>query len=167
MDALAPRIAQIGKSIERFQAHKPWAVVILATCVEAYLQDLLADAAGIDTDLMGRSEQRAMYSDVIAAASLDELAAGSRTKWARGWVADGGPAKWIRSLLAMSARGYADDLSARLELVWGIRHVVVHRAGTADADFVGPHRARNPSNPAPGCHPGCGRGGVLAPYGRR
>jgi hypothetical protein len=39
----------------------------------------------------------------------------------------------------MGARGYPDDLPDRMELIWGIRHIVVHRAGVADAEFVRRH----------------------------
>jgi len=31
------------------------------------------------------------------------------------------------------------DLAPRLELIWGIRHVVVHATGVATADFVKRH----------------------------
>ena len=39
----------------------------------------------------------------------------------------------------MGAAGYPDDLGPRLELCWGIRHIVVHAAGVATADFVKRH----------------------------
>jgi hypothetical protein len=39
----------------------------------------------------------------------------------------------------MGARAYADDLAPRLELIWGIRHAVVHAAGVATKDFVKRH----------------------------
>ena len=39
----------------------------------------------------------------------------------------------------MGARGYPDDLAPRLELIWGIRHAVVHAAGVATKDFVKRH----------------------------
>ena len=39
----------------------------------------------------------------------------------------------------MGARGYPNDLGPRLERVWGIRHVIVHAAGVATADFVKRH----------------------------
>ncbi len=42
-------------------------------------------------------------------------------------------------LKKMGVRGYPDDLALRLELIWGIRHVVVHAAGVATRDFVKRH----------------------------
>ena len=113
-----------------------WQVVMLVTCVEAYLQDLLAIAASVDPKLMDDSQQVAPYADVISATSLDELANKLRTQWARGWVGKKGPESWISRLKKMGARGYPDDLAPRLELIWEIRHVVVHAAGIATAKFV-------------------------------
>jgi hypothetical protein len=88
---------------------------------------------------MSKSEQRAPYADVITAASLEALANDLRARWARGWLSDGGPSRWISRLGKMGARGYPDDLGSRLERFWGIRHVVVHAAGVATADFVKRH----------------------------
>ena len=39
----------------------------------------------------------------------------------------------------MGARDYPADLGPRLERFWGIRHVIVHAAGVATADFVKRH----------------------------
>lgn len=125
--------------IERFGTVKLWQVVILVTCVEAYLQDLLSAAASVDPELMSKSQQFALYSDVIAATSLDELANELRARWARGWLSDGGPTRWIARLERMGARGYPRDLAIRLERIWGIRHIVVHAAGVATPDFVKRH----------------------------
>jgi hypothetical protein len=125
--------------IERLDTVRLWQVVVLVTCVEAYLQDILTLAAGVDGELMSKSEQVAPYSDVIASTSLDELANELRRRWARGWLSDGGPTRWISRLKRMGARGYPDDLGPHLELMWGIRHVVVHAAGTATLDFVKRH----------------------------
>jgi hypothetical protein len=125
--------------IEGFQTITRWQVVMLVTCVEAYLQDVLTAAASVDPELMSKSEQRAPYADVITAASLEALANDLRARWARGWLSDGGPSRWISRLGKMGARGYPDDLGPRLERFWGIRHVVVHAAGVATADFVKRH----------------------------
>jgi hypothetical protein len=124
---------------ERVQTITRWQVVMLVTCVEAYLQDVLTAAASVDPELMSKSEQRAPYADVITAASLEALANDLRARWARGWLSDGGPSRWIERLGKMGARGYPDDLGPRLERFWGIRHVVVHAAGIATADFVKRH----------------------------
>src|SRR5579862_5237678 len=88
---------------------------------------------------MSRSEQSVLYAEVVEAASLELLADDMRTRWARGWLNEGGPKAWISRLQKMGARGYAEDLGSRLELLWGIRHLVVHAAGIATADFVKRH----------------------------
>lgn len=125
--------------IERFGTATLWQVVMLVTCVEAYLQDLLAMAASVDSELMSKSQQIAPYADIISATSLDELASKMRVRWARGWLSDGGPARWISRLKRMGARGYPDGLAPRLERIWGIRHVIVHSAGVATSDFAKRH----------------------------
>ena len=125
--------------VERFGTVNLWQVVMLVTCVEAYLQDLLSAAASVGPELMSESQQLAPYADVIAANSLDELANELRARWARGWLSDGGPTRWISHLGKMGARGDPADLAPRLELIWGIRHAVVHAAGVANADFVKRH----------------------------
>lgn len=124
---------------ERLQTITLWQVVMLVTCVEAYLQDVLTTAASVDPELMNKSEQCAQYADIIGATSLDALANELRARWARGWLSDGGPTRWIARLGKMGARGYPKDLARRLEPIWGIRHVVVHAAGVATPDFVKRH----------------------------
>jgi hypothetical protein len=39
----------------------------------------------------------------------------------------------------MGARSYANDVAPTLELIWGIRHAVVHAAGFATKDFLNRH----------------------------
>src|SRR5688572_15409168 len=56
--------------MERLQTITLWQVVMLVTCVEAYLQDVLTTAASVDPELMSKSEQRAQYTEIIGAASL-------------------------------------------------------------------------------------------------
>ena len=123
----------------RMQTITRWQVVMMVTCIEAYLQDVLSTAASLDPELMKNSEQRAQYADVIAATSLDALADKLRARWARNWLSDGGPTRWISRFSKMGVTGYSDDLASRLERYWGIRHVVVHAAGVTTPDFVKRH----------------------------
>lgn len=62
--------------VGRYKTVTLWQLVILITCLEAYLQDVLVAAARVDPELMSDSEQNAHYVDVVAAASLEELAKG-------------------------------------------------------------------------------------------
>ncbi len=95
-------------------------------------------AASLDVELMNKSEQVARYEEVISATSLDELAWELRRRWARRWL-EGGPTGWISRLQKMGARGYPEDLSSQLELMWGIRHNIVHSAGCATAELLKLH----------------------------
>jgi len=136
---LSKSLETIGTRLDRFLLLTLWQIVMLVTCVEAYLQDVLAAAASIDPELMIKSEQSAPYADVIAATSLEALANELRAGWARNWLSNGGPTRWISRLEKMGARDYPPNLGPRLELFWGIRHVVIHAAGVATADFVKRH----------------------------
>jgi hypothetical protein len=84
--------------LDRYQTLTLWQIVMSVTCVEAYLQDVLIAAASIDPELMSKSEQSAPYADVIAATSLEALANELRARWARNWLSDGGPRRWISRL---------------------------------------------------------------------
>lgn len=128
-----------------------WLIVTLVTCTETYLQDVLAYYAEIDPDLMGGSKQAALYEEVVSAGSIEELAAELRSKWARNWVDDGGPKRWIERFVKMGARGYPDSLVVEMEALWGLRHVIIHRAGRATADLIRrhPHLDVVPGKPLP------------------
>ena len=142
-DALARSKKTHDTLLARLETVTLWQVVILVTCVEAYIQDVLSAAASIDPTLMSKSENEAQhvaqYAEVVAATSLETLASTLRARWARGWLSSGGPTRWIFRLKQMGARGYPDDLAPRLERIWGIRHVAVHSAGIANAEFVRLH----------------------------
>lgn len=116
-----------------------WMIVMYVTATEAYLQDALAFCAGIDPTIMGDTGQKVGYGDVVAFASIEALAEEVRSRWARNVVDDGGPTRWIKRLERMGARGYANDAADKMELMWGIRHLVVHRGSLISFDFVKRH----------------------------
>lgn len=138
----APR--GLGARVQRFVTASPlmwmWRPVLLVTFAETYLQDVLVEAARFDPSLMEESEQQASYDDVQKARSLRSLSHGLRMRWARNFV-DGGPTKLSARFTKMGARSYDPGDIERLEQLWGMRHVVVHRSGFATAEFV----ARHPS----------------------
>lgn len=112
-----------------------WYVVMLVTVTEAYLLDALVEAAAIDTTLVEKSEQPVAYKELALFDSIDGLAHEMRTTWARHFIDSGGPGCWIERLTRMGARGYSECLAAKLELTWGIRHLVVHQTGRINTDF--------------------------------
>lgn len=116
-----------------------WQAVMYVTFTETYLQDALAAVAGVDARLMGDSKQSASYSDVSAANSLEELAYELRNRWARAFIESGGPSKWIERLTKMGARGFSASLGSTMEQLWGVRHLIVHRAGVADLNLTKHH----------------------------
>jgi hypothetical protein len=132
-------LSAVGVGLERYQLLALWQVVMPVTCVEAYLQDVLTIAAGLDSKLMIKSEQRVSFAELSNATSLENVVGPLRSRWARNWVADGGPARWIERLEKMGVRGFPPNLAWYLEMCWGIRHVVVHNAGIATAEFVKRH----------------------------
>lgn len=137
--AVAARISELQDGyavhLARLRTATLWKVVMLVTCTETYLQDVLAAAARVDASLMRKSEQQATYASVLTAASLEALADEMRQRWARGWLNDGGPRKWTDKLVRMGAR-FPEGLAERLERIWGIRHLIVHNAGVVTGDFV-------------------------------
>jgi hypothetical protein len=139
LDSLRRFSKTLDVHIARMATTRLWQVVVLVTCVEAYLQDVLSAAVRVDPTLMAASGLQARYADVLAATSLEDLADELRARWARGWLEGGGPTRWLGELTKMGAAPYPEAVVLRLERLWGIRHVVVHRAGVADSDFVKRH----------------------------
>ena len=107
---------------------------MLVTCIEAYLEDVLRLAAAADRKLMAKSTQQATYDEILRATS-------DPASWAIAHpVASPSTAELVgKRLKRMGAKGYSSDLANRLELMWGLRHVIVHRAGIATADLVRRH----------------------------
>ena len=84
---------------------------------------------------MTNSQRIVSNKDVLSVTSVDELVSGMCTQWAREWLREK-PTVWISRLRNMGVKDYPDGLAPRLELIWDIRHVVVHSAGIATANFV-------------------------------
>lgn len=116
-----------------------WYIAMMVTITEAYLHDALVEAAEYDPSFMQRSQQNLDYSDVVDAKSVGDLAVRMRSTWAKGFIESGGPRRWLEKLVRWGARGYRDDLVDELEVMWGIRHVMVHRSGRVDEQFLSRH----------------------------
>jgi hypothetical protein len=102
--------ATLRLRLDRFNTATLWQVVMLVTCIEVYLQNVVAAAASIDPEFMSKSKC--------------------------GGLTHGGPAARISNLVKMGAEDYPLELAPRLQFIWGLRHVIVHSAGAADAAFL-------------------------------
>jgi hypothetical protein len=116
-----------------------WIPVILVTTVEAYLKDVRIFEAKVNPTIMKSSEQSVTYAEVVRSQSIGDLTGEMQSRWARKFVDDGGPARWIDSLTKMGARVYDSQAANKMETLWGVRHVIVHSAGVATSDFVRRH----------------------------
>src|SRR6266496_4211668 len=103
------------------------------------LKDVRMFEARVNPAIMESSEQCATYAEVVRSRSIEELTEEMQSRWARNFVDDGGPVRWIDKLTRMGARGYDSQAASKMETLWGVRHVIVHSAGVATADFVRRH----------------------------
>jgi hypothetical protein len=95
--------------------------------VEAYLKGVLIYAAKLDPAIMESSEQSASSAEVMRARSLDELEelkAELPSRWARNFVDDGGPDRWIKRLTKMGAREYRSQAANELETLWSLNWIL-------------------------------------------
>jgi len=118
---------------------REWVPVLLVTAVEAYLKDVRIYAAKVDPTVLESSEQSASYAEVLRAQSIVELTEELQSRWARNFVDDGGPDRWIKRLTKMGARGYRPETASEMETLWGVRHLIVHSKGVATPEFVRRH----------------------------
>lgn len=116
-----------------------WIPVLLVTIVEAYLKDVRIFEAKVNPAIMESSDQSVTYGEVVRSLSINDLAEEMQSRWARNFVDDGGPARWIDKLTRMGARSYEPDTAKKMEILWGLRHVIVHSAGIATPEFVRRH----------------------------
>jgi hypothetical protein len=144
MDDLGKRISDtLVGPVKQFTAGwltvREWIPVLLVTAVEAYLKDVRIYAAKVDPAIMESSEQSASYAEVVRALSIEELTEELQSRWARKFVDDGGPERWIKRLTKMGARGYRPETANEMETLWGVRHLLVHSRGVATPEFVRRH----------------------------
>jgi hypothetical protein len=141
LDRLAQKVRDESAEIQsQVGTMSRWVGVILVTITEAYLHDVLTEVARQEPSIMNDTKQAAVYAEVVEFTSIEELAEEMRSRWARNFVDKGGPRRWIEVLERRSGHSYPGDLVATLELVWGIRHVVVHNAGRATREFLRRHQ---------------------------
>jgi hypothetical protein len=122
---------------------RQWFVVMLVTCADAFLGDVLIEGARSSPMMMAgdRNEpgQSLSYTEIANAASQAAMLETMRSRWASN-ATRGGPRSWSKGIGNTRLRPPLDDgLVKVLEEAWGVRHVVVHRAGTTSTEFGDRH----------------------------
>ena len=118
-----------------------WQIAMRVSAVEVYLQDALTFLALYDRDFMRSrgSVQHWDYDAIRHASDTDNALWTYCNRWARGFVADGGPKRWAGAL-HRSGLGRFDDIDLdQLEAMWGYRHLRIHNAGRLTPDFARRH----------------------------
>jgi hypothetical protein len=90
-----------------------WAIPMIVTFTEAYLQDAFA------LILSGALAKAALPSPVV-----EDIAG----KWVKGTIRSGNPHQWINQLKKFGVTGYPDDLATSLQRAWDLRHDIIHSA---------------------------------------
>jgi len=143
-EEMAKKVSDIlGEPFKRFTGGLltmlQWIPVMLVTTVEAYLNDVRIFEAKVNPSIMESSEQSVTFAEVVRSRSVGELTEEMQSRWARKFVDDGGPDRWIDKLTRMGASVYDSQAASEMETLWGVRHVIVHSAGVATPDFVRRH----------------------------
>ena len=139
LKAFATHLAEHLSVKEAVAWQNGWYIVMMVTITEAYFRDALEEAAKHDESFMEKSQQVLEYRDVLKANTIESVRFRMRDAWAKKLVESGGPSKWIEKLVRWGARDFALNAAEVLERMWGIRHVVVHRARKADENFATRH----------------------------
>ena len=119
-----------------------WQVAMRVSAVEVYLQNALTFLAVFDADFMrGRgSKQEWTYDAMRVASDNDDSVWTFCNQWARGFVGDGGPARWSKALMRSGLGRFEESDVGQLEAMWGYRHMRVHHAGQFTREFIQRHR---------------------------
>jgi len=137
-----PKTFQGKAPIDSFETGSEATLVMLVAALEAYLRDVLAFAARRDPSIMKQYSVgiSANTDQLMTYQSIDEFRDTLPLEWARVWLdRRKSPKDWIGGLRKLGVDGIAEDAASRLNLVRGIRHVIVHSAGIVDRDFVRQH----------------------------
>jgi hypothetical protein len=110
---LLPLVTEISNSITTSMTILTWAIPMLVTFTEVYLQDALA--------LIVRS---AFSPSTLPGPIVGEVIG----KWLKGTMRSGNPHQWINQLKKFGATGYPEDLGAKLQNIWELRHSIIHSA---------------------------------------
>lgn len=104
-------IEELNKRIAATLTIITWAIPMLVTFTESYLQDALAL---IVENSFKPSELRRPIVEEISG------------KWIKNTIRSGNPYQWINQLEKFGASGYPEDLANRLQSIWNLRHRIIH-----------------------------------------
>jgi hypothetical protein len=119
-DAALLLAGDLVKSIRAKETVMMWAVPMLVTYAEAYLQDALEQLIS-----------GAFAKSTLPAPIIEEVTG----KWIKSAIRSGGPHQWINHLTKFGVTGYPDDLAPKLQNIWKLRHKIIHSA-TPDASVM-------------------------------
>lgn len=108
-----PILDEMSKSLQTRMTIMTWAVPMLVTFTEAYLQDAFA------LMISGACGRTALPGPIV-----DEISA----KWIKNTIRSGNPHQWVNQLKKFGVTGYPDDLASNLQKTWDLRHDIIHSA---------------------------------------
>lgn len=118
-----------------------WQVAMRVSAVEAYLQDALTFLAVYDDEFIRsrKSLQQVDYDSIRSSSDYDRTLFDFCSRWARNFVGDGGPRRWIESLRGAGLGRFGSTNLSQLESMWGYRHVRIHNGGRLTPEFATRH----------------------------
>jgi hypothetical protein len=111
--ATQPIVQEMHESIMLRATIMSWAIPMLVTFTESYLEDAFA------LIISGAFEVTALPTSIIQEIS---------EKWIKNIIRSGNPHQWINQLRKFGVQGYPDDLAAKLQRTWTLRHEIIHSA---------------------------------------
>jgi hypothetical protein len=113
-----------------------WFLVIMVTVVETFLQDALAYAEFRHPLYVLESDRKIGYAQISTAESVEGLRGELCQLWAKGYLRGKTPSAWCAGISKKGAKLPPPEVIAGLDVMWQVRHCVVHNAGLATHDFA-------------------------------
>jgi hypothetical protein len=112
-DAALALAGELIQSITVKETVMMWAVPMLVTFAEGYLED--AFALLISGAFAPTAASRLIVDDISE-------------KWIKNMIRGGSPPQWITQLKKFGVTGFGDDLGPKLQKTWELRHHIIHSA---------------------------------------
>lgn len=118
-----------------------WQVAMRVSAVEVYLQDSLTFLAVYDPEFIrSRGSKQEWDYDLIRTSSDNNDAVWTFcNRWAKGFIGEGGPRRWAKSLQGSGLGRYEESSIISLEAMWGYRHMRIHNGGRLSREFIARH----------------------------